>query len=205
MITIVDYGTGNLRSIQNMLRYLGHDSEITGDPAAIAKATKLILPGVGKFDFGMDELNTRGLTETLSRRVLDDKVPVLGICLGAQLLTRSSEEGELPGLGWLAARTICFNRMRESAADIRVPHMGWADTKFVGNSRLAIGLEHPRFYYVHSYHIVTDDPADVLCEAHYGHTFTAGIARSNVLGVQFHPEKSHRFGMKLLENFAKRY
>jgi imidazole glycerol-phosphate synthase subunit HisH len=204
-IVIVDYGAGNLRSIQNMLRRLGRDSEITSDPGVVARASKLILPGVGKFDFGMRQLEERGLKSALDKRVLGDGAPLLGICLGAQLLTRGSEEGDLPGLGWIAARTVRFDPAKAAPATIRIPHMGWADTAFVGDHPIAAGLEKPRFYYVHSYHIEPEDETDVLARAEHGYAFVAGVARGNVLGVQFHPEKSHRFGMTLLNNFATRY
>jgi len=205
MITIVDYGTGNLRSIANMLRHIGVDCVIAGDPGAIARAGKLILPGVGKYDFGMAALNERGLREVLNRRVLEDGVPVLGICLGAQLLTRGSEEGSLPGLGWIAADTRRFDPAATTQKGLRVPHMGWTDTAFRPESRLAQELEDPRFYYVHSYKIVADRAEDELAHADHGGRFAAGVERGNVLGVQFHPEKSHAFGMKLLENFARAY
>ena len=204
MITIIDYGTGNLRSIHNMLRHIGVESAITGDPTRISSAGKLILPGVGKFDFGMSELKSRGLIEILNRRVLDDKVPVLGICLGAQLLTRSSEEGSLPGLGWIAANTVRFDDAAAKSKGLRVPNMGWTDTAFAPGHPLAHGLDKPRFYYVHSYHLVADDPAEEIAHAEHGIPFAAGLGRANIYGVQFHPEKSHAFGMKLLENFAKR-
>lgn len=201
VITIIDYGVGNLRSIQNMLRYLGIDSKITSDLGKIARAGKLILPGVGKFDYGMTELRTRGMIEVLNRRVLEDGTPLLGICLGAQLLTRSSEEGELPGLGWIKGRTKRFDATKFDLASLRVPHMGWADTNF-SDHPIAAGLNEARFYFVHSYHLETDEPQDVLCTTHYGYDFVAGVAHDNVVGVQFHPEKSHRFGMRVLQNFA---
>lgn len=204
MITIIDYGTGNLRSIQNMLRHIGVASEITGEAPRIAAAERLILPGVGKFDFGMSELKSRGLVDVLNRRVREDKAPVLGICLGAQLLTRSSEEGTLPGLGWIEARTVRFDDAAAAARGLRVPHMGWTDTDFAKDCPLAHGLENPRFYYVHSYHFVADDKAEEIAHAQHGIPFAAALGRANVYGVQFHPEKSHAFGMKLLENFARR-
>ena len=205
MITIIDYGTGNLRSIHNMLRHLDVDSEITSDPARVAQAGKLILPGVGKFDYGMRELEARGLAAAMTRRVTEDGAPILGICLGAQLLTHASEEGELPGLGWVAARTVRFDGATVRSANVRVPHMGWADTEFLGEHPLASGLASPRFYYVHSYHLEADAPENVLCRAVHGRPFTAGIAHGHILGVQFHPEKSHHFGMTVLKNFAERY
>lgn len=202
MITIVDYDTGNIRSIVNMLRALGVESRISGEPGQIATAERLILPGVGHFDHGMSELRKRGLVAPLERRVREEGMPILGICLGAQLLTRSSEEGSLPGLGWIDGRTVRFDRARMNAR-LRVPHMGWADTWAMrDNPLLEDASGDARFYYVHGYHIVCDDPAQAILGAHHGYDFISGVKRANVLGVQFHPEKSHRFGMRVLRNFA---
>jgi glutamine amidotransferase len=202
MITIVDYDAGNIRSIVNMLSQLGIKSRISGEPAEIETAERLILPGVGHFDYGMRNLAQRGLVEALNARVLGEGVPMLGICLGAQLLTRGSEEGELPGLGWIAARTVRFDRARMDAR-LRVPHMGWADTWASRESPLAKSIPaDARFYYVHSYHIVCDEPEQAILAARHGYEFTAGVGRGNVLGVQFHPEKSHRFGAELLRAFS---
>jgi glutamine amidotransferase len=162
MIVIVDYDTGNLRSVQNMLKYLGHDSAIASTPAEIESASKIILPGVGNFDFGMRSLAERDLIPALNRKVIEQKTPTLGICLGAQLITRGSEEGELPGLGWIPADTKQFDRSR-LGADLRVPHMGWADTEFDPNHPLFAGIESiPRYYYVHSFHMVCDMPFMVI-------------------------------------------
>lgn len=200
-ITIVDYGAGNPRSIANMLRQLGHFAAITSDPRALADASHLILPGVGKFDYAMARLNETGLGEALDARVRAG-VPLLGICLGAQLLTRRSDEGELAGFGWIAGETVAFDRSR-LAADLKVPHIGWSDTTFRPGARLeAAGA---RFYYVHSFHMVCDRPQDVLCVANHGYEFVSGIERDNVVGVQFHPEKSHRFGLALIGGFVSRY
>lgn len=201
MITIIDYGTGNLRSIANVLRVLGVPSCITSNPSDIDRATKLILPGVGHFDFGMTNLRQSALIEPLNDAVLVRKIPVLGICLGAQLLTRGSQEGQLPGLGWIEADTIAFDRTR-MPSHLRVPHMGWADTTVRANQPLFEGLEHPRFYYVHSFHMVCDHPDNEMCHAIHGYSFVAGICKQHILGVQFHPEKSHRFGKIVLKNFA---
>lgn len=202
MITIVDYDAGNLKSIVNMLRVLGLKSETSGSAAGIASASRLILPGVGHFDFGMGELEKRGLVEALGKRVIEDGVPILGICLGAQLLTRGSEEGNRPGLGWIDASTRRFDKAR-LADHLRIPHMGWADTWAERpsplDSAVAAGT---RFYYVHSYHIVCEAPESSILAAAHGYAFTAGVQRGNILGVQFHPEKSHRFGMQILKAFA---
>jgi glutamine amidotransferase len=202
VITIVDYDAGNVKSIANMLRSLGKKCCVTGDPERVAAAEKLILPGVGHFDFGMAELDRRGLVAALNRRVLEDNIPILGICLGAQLLTCGSEEGERPGLGWIEGRTVRFDRGRMDAS-LRVPHMGWADTHSLRDNPLNPSLPaDARFYYVHSYHLVCDREQDAIFSAWHGYEFVSGVQRGNVLGVQFHPEKSHRFGMGILENFA---
>lgn len=203
MITIIDYGTGNLRSVQNMLRNLGVDSLITGKPDDIEAASKIILPGVGHFDFGMINLAKRKLVDVLNFKVLEQHTPTLGICLGAQLLTRGSDEGDQPGLGWIDADTVAFDSSKMDDA-LRVPHMGWADTSFKQGHQLFKGVEDlPRFYYVHSFHINCDNKNDELCHAVHGYRFVAGVARHNVMGVQFHPEKSHRFGKTILRNFAR--
>lgn len=203
MIVIVDYGTGNLRSVQNMLKSLGIAARISSARADILAASALILPGVGHFDFGMRRLKELDLRGALDEQVLERKVPLLGICLGAQLLTRGSEEGSEAGLGWIAADTRRFDAARLGPS-LRVPHMGWADTEFRTSSGLFAGAAPaPRYYYVHSYHIVSDDEADELCHAVHGYRFVAGVERGNIAGVQFHPEKSHRFGKQLLANFAR--
>lgn len=205
MITIIDYNTGNLGSIKNMYKRLGIASEITGDPEKIAAADKLILPGVGHFDYGMQQLKQSGLIPILNKRVLEDKVPILGICLGVQLLTNESEEGIEKGLGWVNGKTIAFDKSKLQSNQ-RVPHMGWTDVSNYNSSRLFEGMyEEPRFYFVHSFHLALADKNDCLVTATYGYEFAAGIEHENILGVQFHPEKSHKFGMKLLENFSKNY
>jgi glutamine amidotransferase len=200
MIAILDYDMGNIGSIANMLRHIGAECTVTSDPGALRDAKGLILPGVGAFDEGMDRLRDRGLKSVLDRLALAERKPILGICLGAQLMTRSSEEGRLPGLGWIAADTRRFR----AQPGMRIPHMGW--------NHVEIQRAHPlwaclrpgaRFYFVHSYHLVCDDPADVLCQTDYGGPFTSAIGRDNILGVQFHPEKSHRYGMELLRGFVQ--
>ena len=203
MIVIVDYGMGNLGSIQNMFHRLGLDSIISGDPAAITQADKLILPGVGAFDAGMRNLRERGLIPLLETKVRQGRTPVLGICLGMQLLSLRSEEGRLPGLGWIEAETVRF-RFAEQAAPLKVPHMGWNQVSPQKVSPLFDRMyEEPRFYFVHSYHVRCHHPDDAWLSCRYGFEFTAAVERGNVVGVQFHPEKSHKFGMRLLENFAR--
>ncbi len=203
MLTIVDYGTGNLRSVQNMLKSIGVATRISRTRSDIAGASALILPGVGHFDFGMRSLKELDLVGPLEEQVRERKVPLLGICLGAQLLTRGSEEGTEAGLGWISADTRRFDTAKLDTS-LRVPHMGWADTDFRARSSLFAGLTGvPRFYYVHSYHMVADNPEDELCHAVHGYRFVAGVERGNIAGVQFHPEKSHRFGKQVLANFAR--
>ena len=202
MIAVVSYGVGNVGSIFSMLRKIGVPAVAASTPDDIAAAGKIILPGVGSFDHGMATLASRGLVEPLQERVLRDRIPVLGICLGMQLLGSGSEEGSLPGLGFLDASCVRFRT--EGSTPLKVPHMGWNDLAFRRHSSLTDGLEEgARFYFVHSSHLACSDPGDVLATAHYGVDFTAMIQRENVWGAQFHPEKSHRFGMKLLDNFGR--
>lgn len=201
-IVVVDYGMGNIGSILNMLRKIGAPAEVGGSIEAIGRASRLILPGVGAFDSGMRNIADRGLREVLDVKALEEKVPILGICLGAQLLTRSSDEGELAGLGWIPARTIRFAFPPKS--EYKVPHMGWNDVVVCRRSPLTEDLpDGSRYYFVHSFYIRTDDEADSLLKTRYGVEFDSGIRRGNIYGVQFHPEKSHRFGMRVLERFSK--
>ena len=205
MIAIVDYGVGNLGSIQNMLKKLGAQSEIASDVSTIERATKIILPGVGAFDSGMTQLNQSGLRHALDVAVLQKRVPVAGICLGMQLMTEGSEEGALPGLGWVSANTI---RFVPSANEImKIPHMGWSVVaKAKQSPMLELLDDDSRFYFVHSYHVNCRDREDVLLIAQYGSvSFDAAFERENILGFQFHPEKSHRFGMTILKAFLERY
>lgn len=202
MITIVDYRMGNLGSISNMLKKLAVPSKITADPQDIAVARKLILPGVGAFDAGMDNLARSGLLPVLNERVLQARVPTLGICLGMQLMTQRSEEGRRAGLGWVAAEALLF---RPADAALKVPHMGWNRVRPMRSAPLTDGLpDEPRFYFVHSYHVRCNAPEDVLLTTQYGEEFHSAFQHGNVMGVQFHPEKSHKFGMALLRNFAEK-
>ena len=205
MITIIDYNTGNLGRIKNMLKHLGISSQITNDKEVIEKAEKLILPGVGHFDYGMQQLNKSNLIPLLNKKVLEDKTPILGICLGVQLFTEYSEEGTEKGLGWIKGKTISFDKSKLSSNQ-KIPNMGWADVYDYKQSKLFENMpEDPRFYFVHSYHLELDNPTDFLVTSNYGYEFAAGIEHENLLGVQFHPEKSHKYGMKMLENFANNY
>ncbi len=200
MITIVDYGMGNLGSIWNLLRHIGVPAVVTSDLDCITKADKLILPGVGAFDAAMARINSSNLRQVLDRKTLEERIPVLGICLGMQLLTRSSEEGQLPGLGWVAATTSRF----PPKPDLKVPHMGWNVVTPTRESPLTKDLpEESRFYFVHSYYVHVDNEEDSILKTSYGISFDAAIQHGNIYGAQFHPEKSHKFGMKLLTNFAR--
>lgn len=202
MVTIINYGMGNLGSIQNMLKRLGHKSVITDNPAQIADAQKLILPGVGAFDTGVSNLKERGQWDVLHQKVIEDKTPILGICLGMQLMTQQSEEGVLKGLGWVNGETIKFQM--EDKVTYKIPHMGWTPVKAIREHPL-LGLSEmdARFYFVHSYYVKMHDETENWLESTYCYPFTSGFAKDNIMGVQFHPEKSHRYGMKLLHNFCK--
>jgi len=200
MITIINYGAGNIKSIQNMLKKIGVSSQISDKKTIIEKADKLILPGVGHFDYGMQQLQKSGLIATLHQKVIQEKTPILGICLGAQMLGNKSEEGTAKGLGWIDMEVVKFNSEK-----LKVPHMNWNELNIKKASFLFKEMyENPRFYFVHSYYMKPQHEKDILCTANYGSEFVAAVAKDNIYGVQFHPEKSHKFGMKLLANFAKR-
>ena len=204
MIAIVDYGVGNLGSILNMFRKIGIEAVVTANPSDIKKADKLILPGVGAFDTAMKNIRDLKLLDVLNQKVIADKTPVIGLCLGMQILTESSEEGKMPGLGWIKGKTIRF-RFEESRNDLKIPHMGWNTVEIKNPSPLVEELDkNSRFYFVHSYHIDCKDKEDVTAVTNYGYDFPSVVKKENIYGIQFHPEKSHKFGMKLLENFANR-
>lgn len=203
MNIIIDYGMGNLGSIRNMLKKIGYESQISFDPDLIRHADKLILPGVGSFDTGMKNLKDRDLINILNECVLKNKVPVLGICLGMQLITKSSEEGTLPGLNWIDAETIRFKF--EDNQKLKVPHMGWNTVDIKKESKFFEGMksQENRFYFVHSYHVICENKEDILTVSRYGIEFTSAIQHHNIYATQFHPEKSHKFGMQLLKNFME--
>lgn len=202
MISIVNYEVGNLASIQNMIAYIGGESEIVSTPNEIMKAQKLLLPGVGAFDHGMAKLNEKGLIPALSEKVTKEKIPILGICLGMQLMCNSSEEGVLPGLGWIDAVVRKFNY--SEIAPNKVPHMGWNSIHIEkDNSLIPETEEELRYYFVHSYYVSCNNPSDKLATSSHGHEFVAAFSHENIFGTQFHPEKSHRFGMRLMERFNR--
>ena len=200
MIAVLDYGLGNLGSIVNMLKVIGEKSKITDQKEIIEKADGIILPGVGAFDAGMRRLNETGLSQIITDQAVLGK-PILGICLGMQLLGRSSEEGVLPGLSLIPFEC---KRFKFDDTNLKIPHMGWDIVEFKKKHRLLEGLKGTqRYYFVHSYHAVCDTEENVLMTCDYGYTFVAAAIKDNVIGVQFHPEKSHDFGLALLNNFVE--
>jgi glutamine amidotransferase len=204
MITIVNYGMGNLGSIHNMFKKIGVQAVIESDPEKIRHANKILLPGVGSFDTAMSKINEEGLLEVLNEKALKEQVPILGICLGMQLLTDKSEEGVQKGLGWIPAQTLAFKKRIDPA--LKAPHMGWNIVKEINHSSLTQGFEHfeeVRFYFVHSYFVRVENETHSILKTTYGTEFDSAIQKDNIYGAQFHPEKSHKFGMKLFENFAR--
>jgi glutamine amidotransferase len=204
LIAIIDYGLGNLGSIVNMLKKLGAPAVRTSDADEIERADRLVLPGVGAFDHGMQRLRELDLVDLLSQRVLTDRVPILGLCLGMQLFAEGSEEGTEPGLAWIDAAVRRFSFSPPDPA-LRVPHIGWNTVRPVGQPPLFGDMPEspPRFYFVHSYHVVCNDPCLVSGLTSYGYEFCSAIGANNIWGVQFHPEKSHKFGMQLFRNFVQ--
>ena len=203
MVGIINYGLGNLGSIQNMLKVIGEKAVISSNPEELDKCDRYILPGVGAFDAGMQKLNESGLSSYLKEKATNEKKPILGICLGMQLLGRKSEEGSLPGLGLIPFDNI---RFKLENTNLKVPHMGWDIVDFKQDIPLLRSLEGTqRYYFVHSYHAKCDYKENILMTCDYGYVFAASVVKDNIFGVQFHPEKSHNFGMALLRNFVKEY
>lgn len=201
MIGIIDYGLGNLGSIQNMLKVIGVKSVISSDINILEKCDKYILPGVGAFDAGMSQLTEKGLVNFIKKIAKIDKKPILGICLGMQLLGRRSDEGKLEGLGLIPFETV---RFQLENTNLKIPHMGWDVVDFKKNNPLVKNLKgKQRYYFVHSFHAKCDFEENILMTCDYGYEFAAAVCKNNVMGVQFHPEKSHDFGMALLKNFVE--
>lgn len=203
IVSIVDYGVGNLRSIQRKLQRFSVDVRISSTAEDIMASDRLIFPGVGHFAAGMDNLNRSGLRPALEEKVLRRNVPVFGICLGMQLFAKSSEEGDAEGLGWIDARVVRF-RPELMASPRRVPHVGWNESRPLRSSPLFDGVpSDQRFYFTHSFHIECADPSDELARTVYGSEFTSAVQRGNICGAQFHPEKSHLEGLRVLLNFVR--
>lgn len=202
IIGIVDIGIGNLNSIANMLSRIGYTSQLVKKPDELAASDKIILPGMGSFDKCMIALNESGLKEELEKQVHQQKKPLLGICVGLQMLMRSSEEGIERGLHWIDGDTVMFDADRLTG-NRKIPSLGWLDIEIVNDNILSKDLHGSRFYFAHSYHVQLDAAKDEWIAAGYGYMFTAGIRKENIYGVQFHPEKSHKYGMQLLNNFAE--
>lgn len=202
MISVLDYGAGNVGSVIRMIERAGGAARRIGSAQEVLAAGKLVLPGVGAFGYGMGQLASRGLVPALNAAAREARIPILGVCLGMQLMCRSSEEGGVAGLGWIDAEVRRFPA--PEATGLRVPHMGWNTLRVVrANPLLSMGGDEQRFYFVHSYRVTCRDPADPIALAHYGDDFVAAFARGNLLGVQFHPEKSHRFGLELMRRFVE--
>jgi imidazole glycerol-phosphate synthase subunit HisH len=202
MIKIIDYGLGNILAFQNMYKKLNIDVAVVKNAAELQGADKLILPGVGAFDHAMEQLEQSGMRAALDELVLDKRVPVLGVCVGMQILAHSSDEGSLPGLGWIGGRVKDFRALAQD--DLRVPHMGWNDVKPVPGAKLFAQLsDDASFYFLHSFYFHCERREDVAAVSSYGVDFPSAVHSGNIYGVQFHPEKSHQFGTRLLKNFAE--
>ncbi|MFH6597906.1 imidazole glycerol phosphate synthase subunit HisH [Ectopseudomonas khazarica] len=200
-ISVIDYGCGNLASVVNMIQHMGGTARLISSPEQLVESEKIILPGVGAFDHGMGVLRDGGWVRPLEAAVLERRVPIMGICLGMQLMTQGSEEGQQPGLGWIRARA---KRFRPVDSRLKVPHMGWSEVRQLrADPLLPDASRLRRFYFVHSYMVECSDPSDVLLLCEYGEEFVAAFRRSNIWGFQFHPEKSHRFGMELFRYFLE--
>lgn len=199
MIHIINYGLGNVRAFQNIYERLQVPVKVVSSAEELASASHLILPGVGSFDWAMSRLNESGMRDLIDELVLVKQIPILGVCVGMQMMARHSEEGKEPGLGWVEAGVKKLTQRR----GLPLPHMGWNEIRPSTNHPLFEGLLDPQFYFLHSFVVVPEEDSLAVAETDYGIPFTAAVAFQNILGVQFHPEKSHHWGVKLLENFAK--
>lgn len=203
MIGIIDYGLGNIQAIHNIYRTSGIDVKIVASSEDLDSVQKIILPGVGAFDWALCKLNESGMLDYLNRRVLVDKVPVLGICVGMQLMCKSSEEGTLKGLGWLDAEVKSIKH-KAGKHEVKTPHMGWNDVYIKRESMLFDNIISPTFYFLHSYYVSSNIETDIVATSIYPNEFACCVSNKNIYATQFHPEKSHSNGVKLLENFATR-
>lgn len=202
MISVIDYGAGNVGSVIRMIEKVGGKAQRVSTARELDAAQIAILPGVGAFDYGMAQLAEKGLVEALNEAALVRKIPILGICLGMQLMCKRSDEGVMPGLGWIDAEVRKFEF--DQATRLPIPHMGWNTLEIEReNGLLNNELERTRYYFVHSYRVSCNNPEDVIATTHYGDTFVSAFARENLFGAQFHPEKSHRFGMAMVKNFLE--
>jgi glutamine amidotransferase len=206
MTTIIDYGMGNLGSVKNMLKKIGEVSLVSSKKEDIQSATKILLPGVGSFDNAMQNLKELDLTALIQEKVLSEKTPIMGICLGMQLLTKGSQEGELEGFGFIDAYAKKFD-FQNIEENLPIPHMGWNRVDVQKESKLYKDNNHKnrRFYFIHSYAVACKNTEDILTTTKYGYDFVSGFEKDNIIGCQFHPEKSHRYGMALLKNFVEYY
>ena len=203
MIAIINYGLGNVGSIHNMLNFLGVESKIIDSPSQLKDADKIILPGVGSFDRAIQQFNSSGMRELVEQLVVEVGIPILGVCVGMQMLANSSEEGKLPGLGWVDGNVKKFN-VTSMLQSQNLPHMGWNNVR----SEMEDGLFNDmkgkkRFYFLHSYYFDCFQESNIIGLTDYGFHFTSAIKKNNIFGVQFHPEKSHHYGAQLLKNFSE--
>lgn len=203
MITIVNYGLGNIQAFVNIYKLLNIETNVASSAEELARASRIILPGVGAFDWAMARLNASGLRETLDELVLERRVPVFGVCVGMQMMCQRSDEGQLPGLGWLDADVVRFDVGEGARQGLQLPHMGWNDVVPAGPDPLFDGLDDGRFYFLHSYYVRPREPVQTLASTDYGGTFTSAVRSGHICATQFHPEKSHEWGVALLRNFAE--
>jgi glutamine amidotransferase len=202
MITLINYGVGNINAFVNVYKRLNIPTKVASKVSDLTDVEKLILPGVGSFDYAMNQLNASGMRERLDELVLQDKKPVIGICVGMQMMANYSEEGKVEGLKWIDATVRKFDESKIKS-HTKFPHMGWNDVLTKGNSSLFKGLEKDSlFYFLHSYYFECSQPSDAIGTSDYGEEFCCAVNRDNIYGIQFHPEKSHHYGETLLNNFA---